>query len=111
MIQLRHHTGLSQELFGERVGVKKSSVSQWESDKTTPDTKILIKLAYEFDFSLDWLITGDGYAPDIKRPLHGLMKVAEKLPDEAVTYLTRQGDNLAQLLDSKPPVKTGNGEQ
>lgn len=106
MIQLRHHTGLSQERFGDIAGVGKSSVSQWEKGSTTPDTKILIMLANEFDFSLDWLLTGKGYAPDIKRPMHGLMKVAEKLPDEAIFHLKRQGDDLAQMLASKPLEKT-----
>jgi len=110
MKQLRMHTGLSGERFGELVGVTKSSVSQWESDDTMPDTAILIKLAAKLDFSMDWLLTGNGYAPDANRPLLALMKVAEKLPDDALTYLTRQGDDLAQLLKPGENKKTGNGQ-
>lgn len=65
LIKLRRHYGLSQDEIGEICSVTKSSVSQWESDSTIPDIPKLTLLREKLDFSLDWLLTGIGNAPDI----------------------------------------------
>lgn len=101
--QLRQHYRLSQEAFGDLCSVTKGAVSQWESDETIPDTQKILMLREKLEFSCDWVLFGLGYSPDaLSKPIAKLVAVAEKLPDDAVVYLTRQGDNLAELIEHTP---------
>ena len=54
---LRKKSGYSQEWLAEKLNIKQASVSNWESGKTIPDTKYLIKLASLFSVTLDELLT------------------------------------------------------
>ena len=58
--QVRQHLGLSGARMGERMGVTKGMVSQWESDQTTVPTDRLVALAKEERISLDWLLLNKG---------------------------------------------------
>ena len=52
---LRKAKGFTQEDLGDLVGVAKMRVSDYESGKTEPPLKTLIKIADVFNVSLDWL--------------------------------------------------------
>ena len=54
--QLRKSKGISQRELAEILGVRKTSVSLYETDKTDPSDPIKITLAKYFDVSLDYLI-------------------------------------------------------
>lgn len=54
--QARKETKLSQEMLGKRVGVTKSTVSQWESGTTEPKGENLLKLADALNVSASWLL-------------------------------------------------------
>lgn len=97
-IQLRRALHLSQEAFGDLCGVTKSAVSQWESDDTIPETDKLIAIKKAHDYSIDWLLTGEGIQPENK-PLIELMKVAQKLPVYAVVKLTNEGSSYIELIE------------
>lgn len=56
--QLRKANKLSGEKFGDLCGVTKGTVSQWESDQTTPTLDRLVELHKRLDFSFDWLLNG-----------------------------------------------------
>jgi transcriptional regulator with XRE-family HTH domain len=60
LIQLRRRYKLSQSKLGELCGVSKAAVSQWETGISTPEIKKLIELRSKLNFSLDWLIAGEG---------------------------------------------------
>lgn len=62
--QLRKENDLTQEEFGKRFGIVKSTVSLYESDKSTPDDEIKKKIAEYFNVSLDYLMG----ASDIRNP-------------------------------------------
>lgn len=51
---------LTQEMLGERVGVSNVSVSDWETDKSPPELRNLIKAAVELGVRFEWLATGRG---------------------------------------------------
>ena len=50
---LRNERHLSQEYVAEQIGVRRQSVSKWESGVSRPSTGNLICLAELFDVSLD----------------------------------------------------------
>ncbi len=60
LIQLRRRYELNQSQLGELCGITKAAISQWETGVSTPEIKKLIELRSKLDFSLDWLITGEG---------------------------------------------------
>lgn len=62
--ELRKEHGLTQQKLGELVGVKKSSISQWESGEHAPSGDNLVALARVFGVSPHWLSTGKG-SPEI----------------------------------------------
>lgn len=54
--ELRLENQLTQEDFGKLFGIVKSTVSLYESGKSTPDDDTKIKIAKKYNVSLDWLL-------------------------------------------------------
>lgn len=48
--------GLSQEQFGNYLGVSRDVVSNWENGDTFPKAQMLMKLADTFGCSIDYLL-------------------------------------------------------
>ncbi len=59
--QRRRMLSLSQESFGEKMGVSRQAISKWESDAATPEVDRLIDMSKLFDVSVGWLL---GTEPD-----------------------------------------------
>ena len=59
---------LTQEQLAEKIYVTNRTVSNWETNKTTPDIDSLIRLAKLFDLSLDnLLLEGSDVVENIKK--------------------------------------------
>lgn len=58
--ELRKALGLTQEKFGERVGVKKNTISQIENGVNGVTDQIRLSVCREFNVNEDWLRTGEG---------------------------------------------------
>lgn len=58
--ELRKALGLTQEKFGERVGLKKSAISQIESGVNGVTDQLRLAVFREFNVNEDWLRTGEG---------------------------------------------------
>lgn len=54
--ELRQSKGLTQTQLAERLGVKKSIISAYETDSRPPSLDMLIKYAREFHVSADYLL-------------------------------------------------------
>ena len=57
---LRKELNLSQELFGKKIGITKSSVSLLESGKNSPSEQTVKLICREFNVNKEWLETGKG---------------------------------------------------
>lgn len=53
---LRQSKQLKQETLGNKLGVTKQSISNWENDNITPSVEMLAKIADFFDVSTDYLL-------------------------------------------------------
>lgn len=58
--ELRRSLGLTQDEFGGRIGITKSSVSTMESGRSNPSEQTLRSIVREFGASYLWLTTGAG---------------------------------------------------
>lgn len=58
--ELRKALGLTMEKFGERLGIKKNSVSQIENGKNNVTEQMLKAICREFHVSEQWLREGTG---------------------------------------------------
>jgi len=54
--KLRTDRGLNQTVLAERLGVRKSIISAYESQMRMPSLDMLVKIALEFSVSVDWLL-------------------------------------------------------
>jgi len=58
--QLRKKLGLTQEEFGSRLGITKSSISTMENGKSKPSDQTICFMCREFGVNETWLRTGKG---------------------------------------------------
>lgn len=58
--EVRKALGLTLEKFGEKIGMKKNSVSQLENGKNSVTEQVVKAICREYDVDYMWLTTGDG---------------------------------------------------
>ncbi|MBR6399228.1 MAG: helix-turn-helix transcriptional regulator [Lachnospiraceae bacterium] len=58
--KIRKEAGLTLDKFGERIGLKKASLSQIENGRNGASDQTIKMIAREFCVSEDWLRTGEG---------------------------------------------------
>nr|DAE10090.1 MAG TPA: helix-turn-helix domain protein [Siphoviridae sp. ctGuJ10] len=60
MKEIREYKNLSQEAFGEMIGVKKTTISGYESGRRTPSEAVIKAVCREFNVSIAYLKEGLG---------------------------------------------------
>ena len=58
--QLRKHLGLNQTDFGSKIGIKQTSIANYESGTRVPLDAVVASICREFGVSEQWLRTGTG---------------------------------------------------
>jgi transcriptional regulator with XRE-family HTH domain len=58
--KIRREKGLTQDFFGQMIGVKGPAISKYEKGDQEPGILALVKIAELGNVSLDYLITGSG---------------------------------------------------
>ncbi|MGL6410883.1 LexA family protein [Aeromonas veronii] len=77
--KLRKKHGLTQQKLGELIGVKKSSISQWENDEHSPSGDNLAQLSKVFGVSAHWLATGKG-SPELSNVEPAVISQGNRVP-------------------------------
>lgn len=80
---------MSQERLGKLVGVGRSAVAMWESNKSEPDNATLVKLAEIFGVSADYLL-GRTDQKEEPTPANGDGLEDEKLNEEFMLWFRQQ---------------------
>ena len=84
---LRRSAGLTMEQLGQKLGVSKQTVSNWENDNIMPSIDMLIRIADFFHVSTDYLLGRDVQDPS-----------APQMID--ITGLTpRQTEHIQYIID------------
>lgn len=84
----RKRVGLSQTELGKAFSLTRSSVSQWESERTEPTPSNLRAIAVKCSVSYEWLASGSGT----------MTKIEENSKLARVTRLLSESDD--QVLDA-----------
>ncbi len=58
--EVRTSLHLTQEAFGDRIGIKRNSVAQIETGVRNPSDQTITSICREFDVNEIWLRTGEG---------------------------------------------------
>lgn len=58
--QLRKELGLNQTEFGERIGVKQTTIAGYETGAKNPMESVVLSICREFNVNEDWLRNGTG---------------------------------------------------
>ena len=88
--KIRKRLNLSQKAFAEKVGVDQGRVSQWETEKSLPHSKALMKMA-NLGVNINWLLTGDGE----------MMVGAPSSPRSKGFFSEKQIEQIEKLIDEK----------
>lgn len=72
--------GLSQEAFGDKMGVSRQAISKWEADAATPEIEKLIIMSKLFGVSVGWLLgTEDDSSPKAENFTEAQIKAIEQI--------------------------------
>ena len=106
--ELRKALGLTQEKFGERVGLKKSAISQIESGVNGVTDQLRLAVFREFNVNDDWLRTGEGsmfVEPDedeeIARFVGDVLSCQPDFRRRLISVLSRMTPDEWALLEAK----------
>lgn len=58
--EIRKIQRLTQVEFGERIGVKGNTITNYENGLRTPTDAVILSICREFKVNKDWLLTGNG---------------------------------------------------
>lgn len=110
--QARVAAGLSQEQLSEQIGVSRSAVAKWESDKGMPDIQNLKVLAQLLNTSIDYLLD-DGETLDlslIRKPVD-LSAYGKGIKKAKKDRLMRQQFPNAKIMTLMAEEKLTKGEK
>ena len=106
--ELRKSLGLTQEKFGERVGLKKSAISQIESRVNGVTDQLRLAVFREFNVNEDWLRTGEGEMfvepnddEDITRFMGDVLSDQPDFRRRLISVLSRMTPDEWELLEAK----------
>lgn len=96
--ELRKALQLTLDRFGERVGVKKSALSQIENGKSGVTDQMIKSICREFDVSETWIRTGEGEMfPPVDRRTEIARLTRQLLNEEKDSFKNRFISMLADL--------------
>lgn len=58
--QIRKENGLTQVEFGERIGTKGNTITNYETGLRNPTDAVILSICREFSINEEWLRTGQG---------------------------------------------------
>lgn len=58
--KIRKDVGLTQVKFGERIGVKGNTITNYENGLRNPTDAVILSICREFNINEKWLRTGEG---------------------------------------------------
>lgn len=100
--EIRKTNNLTMDKFGERLGVTKAAVSQWESGTNQISDQMVRSICREFDINEEWLRTGEGEMYlDNSREMELARLTKTLLSEESDSFKNRLISALARLNEEQ----------
>ena len=100
--ELRKELGLTQSEFGERLGLKQSTVTGYEAGTRAPSDAIIFSICREFDVNEEWLRTGSGDMFITKTRSQEIVDfMSELMNDPDDSFKRRFIESIAQLSEEE----------
>ena len=106
--QVRLALGLSQDSFGARIGLGKSSLSKIERGANSTTEQTILSICREFGVDEVWLRTGEGemFSQDRKTVIDRVaaeykLSESDRAPDSVAAGIAAQQDYAAMLAEEK----------
>ena len=98
---IRELTRLNQSKFAEKIGVQQSFISKVEKNNASLTIDQIILLKTIFDFDANWLLTGQGHAPDKKGSpvVTRIDQILETMDEEAQRDVLKYVEKERQFAD------------
>ena len=112
IFKLRKDKKLSREFLGEKIGVSKTAIKNWEDGENSPKVEFLESLAKYFNVDFNWLVTGSGETNTLPKPaIRMAIDDPNSMPPALRDHLTADHgddeldtDNLEAMLERYVPV-------
>ena len=104
--ELRKYLGLTQDKFGEKLGIKKSAVSKIEKSENGVTDQMFKSICREFNVNEEWLRDGVGEMFVKRDKLQIISEFADDMIKEPESFKTRLFESLAKL-DEKDWIAIG----
>lgn len=95
--RLRTQRGMSQEAFGEMLGISRQSVSKWETDQSVPELDKIVAISNMFGVSTDYLLKEQVERPKRYPESSDMWDMEKDMPDREEIF--RQG---SQIIIQRP---------
>lgn len=86
--ELRKLNNMTQTDLGKLLGVGNTTISMYESDKSTPNDEIKLKISEYFNVSLDWLMGKSDVRSSTSLNKKTTIPIIFNNPDEAREYIS-----------------------
>ena len=100
IITIRKKLNISQSELAKRTNVSRTIIGNYERNENTPSIDILLKIAKEFNVSVDFLI-GEGQLSSYDKEVLKRMDDIEHLPQEDKDHIFYMIDNLVKAVKLK----------
>jgi transcriptional regulator, XRE family len=97
--ELRKKANITQEKFSSIIGVGRSTLAMYETNKSEPDFTVLQKIADYFDVSTDYLLGREEKSPPAQQEDKGLY-IPEKYRDVMVAFSGGTDDLTQEDIDA-----------
>ena len=99
--KVRKKLDLTQQEFGDRLGVKRNTIATYEAGKSTPSDAAVSLICREFNINEAWLRTGEGEMfVQLSKDAEIAAFVGKMLSGETATFKKRLISVLASLDES-----------
>lgn len=98
--EIRKYYGLTMEKFGERLGIKKNTVSQIENGINSITEQMFLAICREYNVNPDWLRTGEGEMFSEDEEEYLFRWVGRVLKDKPESFKKRVLNLLSSLDDN-----------
>jgi len=105
IMEIRKKNNLSQEAFGETLGMSRQAISKWEMDASIPEAKNLILMSQIYHVSVGYILGIEKSEEDISESVH-LLEQVKLTADDHISYhgntehLKQVEQIVAQYLDA-----------